>query len=335
MRNENFHYIPLPYRFVADYSNGQWDSGHISDSPEITLNEAACVFQYAQTCFEGLKAYRTTDGTIVCFRPDMNAERFVESCKRILIPPVTTEFFMRAIHETVRANREALAETKSGGALYLRPYIIGTSPMIEVSPAAEYHFRVFSCPVGTYFGKTARPLSLTVSDYDRAAPRGTGHIKAGLNYAMSFYPLSIAHEAGYDENVYTDSVTNTYIEETGGGNLIFVTADKTLVVPDSRTILSSITRQSIITIAKTILNLRVEERPVRLDEIESFTECGLCGTAAVIAPVGSIYNHGKRIEFDTACSGFGKTCARLRNTLVSIQQGDIPAPDGWLYAIQE
>ena len=329
--NLGFGYHKTDLRFVANYKDGAWDEGGLTDQDMITMSECAGVLQYAQTCFEGMKAYTTQDGKIVCFRPDLNASRMAESCLRMKMPTFPEEKFIEAVVETVKANAEWVPPYGSGASLYVRPYMFGINPVIGVKPATEYQFRVFVTPVGPYFKGGIKPLKLRIADYDRAAPRGTGHIKAGLNYAMSLYAIVDAHEQGYDENIYLDSASRTYIEETGGANVIFITKDNKLVTPKSDTILPSITRRSIVHVAKEYLGMEVEEREIRVDEIGEFAECGLCGTAAVISPVGTIVDHDKEYHY----AGFGPTIEKLYNTLTGIQMGTIEAPEGWIKVIAE
>ena len=332
--NLGFGYIQTDLRYVANYKDGRWDEGGLTDEAMVTMSECACVLQYAQTCFEGLKAYTTVDGRIVCFRPDLNASRMADSCRRMKMPVFDEERFVQAVVETVRANAQWVPPYGSGASLYLRPYMFGSNPVIGVKPASEFQFRVFATPVGPYFKGGVKPLTLRISDFDRAAPRGTGHIKAGLNYAMSLYAIVDAHEQGYDENVYLDSATRTYIEETGGANMIFITKDGKLVTPKSNTILPSITRRSLLQVAKDYLGMEVEEREVALAELGEFAECGLCGTAAVISPVGKIVDHGKEICFPSGMEGMGPVTKKLYDTLRGIQMGEIEAPEGWICEIQ-
>lgn len=323
-----FGYVKTDLRYVSNYKNGAWDDGCLTEDATVTISECACVLQYAQTCFEGLKAYTTEDGHIVCFRPDLNAQRMANSARRLKMPAFPEDRFVQAVVETVRANAQWVPPFGSGATMYVRPYMFGSDAIIGVKPATEYQFRVFVTPVGPYFKGGVKPLTVRISDLDRAAPKGTGHVKAGLNYAMSLYNIVDAHEQGYDENVYVDSATRTYIEETGGANIIFVSGNK-LVTPKSDTILPSITRRSLLYVAKEYLGLEVEERPVALSEIGEFTECGLCGTAAVISPVGTIVDHGKEIHY----AGMGPTIQKLYDTLTGIQMGRLPAPEGWITVI--
>ncbi|MGM9590055.1 MAG: branched-chain amino acid aminotransferase [Faecousia sp.] len=327
--NLSFGYVQTDYRYVANYKDGAWEEGGLTTDANITMNECAGVLQYAQTCFEGMKAYTTQDGKIVCFRPDLNAARMADSCRRLKMPVFPEEKFLEAIVETVRANAAWVPPFGSGASLYLRPYMFGSNPVIGVKPASEYQFRVFATPVGPYFKGGIRPLTVRISDFDRAAPRGTGHVKAGLNYAMSLYAIVDAHEQGYDENIYLDSATRTCIEETGGANVIFIKGN-TLVTPKSGTILPSITRRSLLQVAKDYLGMEVEEREVKLSEIADFEECGLCGTAAVISPVGKIVDHGTEYNY----AGFGPKIQKLYDTLTGIQMGRIEAPKGWITVIE-
>ena len=332
--NLGFEYLPTDKRFVANYKDGSWDEGGLVDDANITMSECACVLQYAQTCFEGMKAYTTADGRVVIFRPDLNAERMMDTCKRLEMPVFPKEKFVEAVAETVKANIDMVPPYGSGASLYIRPFMFGCGPVIGVAPATEYQFRVFTTPVGPYFKGGAKPITLTVSDYDRAAPNGTGHIKAGLNYAMSLYPTQEAHRNGFAENMYLDAATRTKVEETGGANFIFITKDGKLVTPKSNTILPSITRRSIMYVAEHVLGMEVEQRDVLFSEVPDFAECGLCGTAAVISPVGKINDHGKEICFPSGMDEMGPTIKKLYDTLTGIQMGTIEAPEGWIYEVK-
>jgi len=330
----SFGYVQTDYRYVSNYKDGAWDEGELTTDANIVLNECAGVFQYAQTVFEGLKAYTTKDGHIVCFRPDLNASRLADSARRLKIPAYDEAKFVEAVKQVVAANAEWVPPYGSGASLYLRPYMMGTNPVIGVKPADEYQFRIFATPVGPYFKGGAKPIRIRVCDYDRAAPHGTGHIKAGLNYAMSLYPIVEAHEEGFSENMYLDAATRTKVEETGGANFIFVTKDGKLVTPKSSTILPSITRRSLMVVAKEYLGMEVEEREILFDEVKDFAECGLCGTAAVISPVGCINDHGTDIFLPSGMDEMGPVLTKLRETLTGIQMGEIEAPEGWICTIK-
>ena len=332
--NLGFGYVKTDYRYVSNFKNGAWDEGTLSTDDMVTISECACVLQYAQTVFEGMKAYTTEDGRIVVFRPDLNAERMENSAKRLEMPVFPKDRFVDAIVKLVEANADYVPPYGSGATLYIRPYMFGTNAVIGVKPADEYQFRAFCTPVGPYFKGGVKPLTLCVSDFDRAAPHGTGHIKAGLNYAMSLHAIMDAHRQGFDENMYLDPATRTKVEETGGANFLFVTKDNKVVTPKSDSILPSITRRSLVYVAKEYLGLEVEEREVYFDEVKDFAECGLCGTAAVISPVGKIVDHGKEICMPSGMTEMGPVTKKLYETLTGIQMGRLEAPEGWIKVIR-
>ncbi len=328
-----FGYIKTDFRWSQRWANGHWDGGGLIQDADIRISECASVLQYSQTGFEGLKVYRTKDGRVVAFRPDLNAERLISTCTRLVMPSISKENFLHALDEMVRANLDYVPPYGSGASLYVRPFIYGSGIAIAVVPAQEYEFRMFCTPVGPYFKGGVKPLRLLLSDYDRAAPNGTGAIKAGLNYAMSLYAGEKAHELGFNENMYLDPQSRTYVEETGGANFLFVTKDGKLVTPLSPSILPSVTRRSLCYVAQEYLGLDVEERPVRFDEVKEFAECGLCGTAAVISPVGLIHTNDGDICFPSGMDDMGPVIKKLRETLCGIQMGEIKAPDGWIHEI--
>ena len=331
-KNLGFGYIKTDYRFVSNYKDGKWDDGILSSDDMITMSECAGVLQYAQTCFEGLKAYTTIDNKVVCFRPDLNAQRMAQSCERLEMPVFAEEKFIDAVIKTVKSNIDFVPPYGTGATLYIRPYMFGSNPVIGVKPAEEYQFRIFTTPVGPYFKGSTQAITLRVPDFDRAAPLGTGHVKAGLNYAMSLHAIVDAHNQGYNENLYLDSATRTKVEETGGANIIFVTKDNKVVTPKSNTILPSITRRSLLHVAQHYLGLEVEEREILYSEIKDFKECALCGTAAVLSPVGKIVNHGDEVVYNYE-KGSGEITAKLYDTLTGIQMGRLEAPQGWIQEI--
>ena len=332
--NLGFGYIKTDKRFVSNYKNGAWDEGVLTEDDMITMSECAGVLQYAQTIFEGMKAYTTEKGQIVLFRPDLNADRLADSARRLEIPVFPKDKFIEAVASVVKANAAYVPPYGTGASLYLRPYMFGMDPVIGVKPANEYQFRVFATPVGPYFKGGVKPLTIKISDFDRAAPCGTGNIKAGLNYAMSLHAIVTAHKEGYDENMYLDAKTRTKVEETGGANFLFVTKDGKVVTPKSDSILPSITRRSLMYVAKEYLGLEVEEREVFVDELKDFAECGLCGTAAVISPVGKIVDHGKEICLPSGMTDMGPVTKKLYDTLTGIQMGRLEAPEGWIKVIE-
>lgn len=331
--NLGFSYRPTEMRYVANYKDGTWDEGTLTADSIVHISESAGVLHYCQSCFEGLKAYEREDGSVVVFRPDMNAERMINTATRLEMPSLPKERFLEAVDMVVKANAAWIPPYGSGASLYIRPYLFASGSVLGVSPATEYQFRLFTAPVGPYFKGGVKPLSLCVSDFDRVAPRGTGHVKAGLNYAMSIHPLVVAHEAGFDENLFLDPVTRTYVEETGGSVFLFITKEGEVVTPKSDSILPSITRRSLLYVAEHYLGIKVTERPVTLDELPEFSECCLCGTAAIVSPVGRVMDHDREICFSGSKDGMGPVTQKLYDTLYGIQMGTIKAPEGWIRTI--
>ena len=332
--NLGFGYIKTDWRYVSNYKDGAWDEGALVEDATVTISESAGVLQYAQTVFEGMKAYETIDGRTVVFRPDLNASRMMDSAKRLEMPPFPAERFLDAICKVVKANESFVPPYGSGASLYIRPFMFGSDAVIGVKPSNEYQFRVFTTPVGPYFKGGAKPICIRICDYDRAAPRGTGRIKAGLNYAMSLHAIVEAHEEGFAENMYLDSATRTKVEETGGANFLFVTKDGTLVTPKSDTILPSVTRRSLMYVAEHYLGMKCETREIFKEELDDMAEAGLCGTAAVISPVGKIVDHGREICLPSGMDEMGPVTKKLYDTLTGIQMGRLEAPEGWIKVIE-
>ena len=328
----DFSYRQTDYSWEAHWKDGEWDEGGLVSDHTMHVSECSGIMHYCQEVFEGLKAYTTEDGSIVCFRPDMNAERMYNSAERLEMPPFPQDRFVEAVKEVVAANAAWVPPFGSGATLYIRPFMIGSGEVIGVAPAPEYTFRILVTPVGPYFKGGLKPVKLRVSEYDRAAPHGTGNIKAGLNYAMSLYPSVLAHQAGYADNLFLDPQTRTYVEETGGANVMFVKPDGNLVVPQSFTdsILPSITRRSLVQVAED-LGLDVEQRPVKFEEIDQFVECGMCGTAAVISPVGEIDYGEKKVVY--GMEHVGPVMQKLRETLTGIQSGELEDKHNWVHKI--
>ena len=331
--NLSFAYMHTDYSYVCNYKDGAWEEGGLTPDHTVTLSECAGLLHYCQEVFEGLKAYTTENGDIVCFRPDMNAQRMYDSAARLEMPSFPKDKFVEAVEMVVRANAAWVPPFGSGATLYIRPFMFATGDVIGVKPATEYQFRILVTPVGPYYKGGVKPVKLQVPEFDRAAPHGTGNIKAGLNYAMSLHPSVIAHSKGYADNLFLDPQTRTYVEETGGANVLFVKKDGTLVVPQSFTdsILPSITRRSLVDVAEKMLGITVEQRPVRFDEIDQFVECGMCGTAAVISPVGQIDNGDKSVVY--GMEHVGPVMKKLRETLTGIQSGAIEDQFGWVHKI--
>ena len=331
--NLSFAYMHTDYSYVCNYKDGAWEEGGLTSDHTVTLSECAGLLHYCQEVFEGLKAYTTENGDIVCFRPDMNAQRMYDSAARLEMPSFPKDKFVEAVEMVVRANAAWVPPFGSGATLYIRPFMFATGDVIGVKPATEYQFRILVTPVGPYYKGGVKPVKLQVPEFDRAAPHGTGNIKAGLNYAMSLHPSVIAHSKGYADNLFLDPQTRTYVEETGGANVLFVKKDGTLVVPQSFTdsILPSITRRSLVDVAEKMLGMTVEQRPVRFDEVDQFVECGMCGTAAVISPVGQIDNGDKSVVY--GMEHVGPVMKKLRETLTGIQSGAIEDQFGWVHKI--
>ena len=331
--NLSFAYMHTDYSYVCNYKDGAWEEGGLTPDHTVTLSECAGLLHYCQEVFEGLKAYTTENGDIVCFRPDMNAQRMYDSAARLEMPSFPKDKFVEAVEMVVRANAAWVPPFGSGATLYIRPFMFATGDVIGVKPATEYQFRILVTPVGPYYKGGVKPVKLQVPEFDRAAPHGTGNIKAGLNYAMSLHPSVIAHSKGYADNLFLDPQTRTYVEETGGANVLFVKKDGTLVVPQSFTdsILPSITRRSLVDVAEKMLGMTVEQRPVRFDEIDQFVECGMCGTAAVISPVGQIDNGDKSVVY--GMEHVGPVMKKLRETLTGIQSGAIEDKHNWVYTV--
>lgn len=334
--NLGFAYQPTNFSYVCDWEDGAWGEGRLTSEHTITISECAGILHYCQEVFEGLKAYTTQDGRIVCFRPDLNAQRMADSAQRLVMPEFPQDRFIEAVREVVAANADWVPPFGSGASLYVRPFMFATGNVLGVAPASAYQFRILVTPVGPYFRGGAKPIRLRISDTDRAAPKGTGNIKAGLNYAMSLQAGTRAHELGFAENLYLDSQTRTYIEETGGANVLLVDRAGHLVVPQSSTdsILPSITRRSLVQVARD-LGMEVEERPVTWQEAldGAFVECGLCGTAAVISPVGEVHDGERVVSFEQGHDEPGPVMTRLRETLTAIQAGQFDDTHGWVVEV--
>ena len=337
--NIGFNYMQTDYSYEAHWKDGEWDVGGLTTDHTLHVSECGGIFHYCQEVFEGLKAYTTQDGSVVCFRPDQNAQRMYDSAQRLEMPPFPVDRFVEAVKQVVTANAAWVPPFGSGATLYVRPFMIGSGNVIGVAPAPEYTFRILVTPVGPYYKGGLKAVKLRISDYDRAAPHGTGNIKAGLNYAMSLKPSVEAHAQGYADNLYLDSESRTYVEETGGANVLFVDGN-TLVVPKSHTnsILPSITRRSLVQVAQD-LGMTVDERPVEWAEVASgkFSECGMCGTAAVISPVGEIdnkvYGADETVVFPAGHTECGPVMKKLRETLTGIQDGAVEDKHNWVFKI--
>lgn len=331
-KNMGFGYIRTDFRYFSTWEDGHWSEGELKTENTITISEGSTVLHYGQSCFEGLKAFRMENGSVQLFRPDQNALRMQQSCRRLLMPEVSEEQFIDACIRVVTANKDWVPPYRLG-ALYLRPYVIGIGDNLGLKPAPKYLFGVFCVPVGAYFGNGTKPVTLTVSAYDRAAPNGTGAVKVGGNYAASMLPHHLAVTSGFSDCIYLDPLTHTMLEEVGAANFIGVTNEKTVVTPKSHSILPSITRKSILHLASIYLGLKTEERPVFIDNLSEFLEAGACGTAAVITPIAGIENNGSLFTFHYH-NTMGPELQRIYHLLTSIQVGDDPAPEDWLLEVK-
>ena len=331
-KNLGFSYIKTDYRFIARWKDGKWDSGELTTDSTVHIHEGSTALHYGQQCFEGLKAYRCKDGSINLFRPDQNAKRMQNTCDRLLMPQVPTELFIRACKEVVKANDRWVAPYGTGATLYLRPFVIGVGENIGVRPAPEYIFCVFCCPVGAYFKGGMKPSNFLVTDYDRAAPHGTGGVKVGGNYAASLLPHELAAERKFADAIYLDPKTHTKIEEVGAANFFGITHDNKFITPLSPSILPSITKYSLLYLAKERLGMETIEGDVYINELDQFAEAGACGTAAVISPIGGI-QYGDDFHVFYSETEVGPITKRLYDELTGIQFGDVEAPEGWIVKV--
>lgn len=328
-----FSYMKTDYRYRAYFKNGKWEEGKLYDDNNLVISEASTALHYGQECFEGLKAYRTKDGGIQLFRPDRNAKRLNDSCRKLLMPEVPEEMFIKACEDVVKANERFLPPYGTGGSLYLRPFLIGTGDNIGVGPAPEYLFSIFCVPVGAYFKGGMSPVNFKIADCDRAAPHGTGKQKVGGNYAASIQAHEQAKAEGYADCIYLDPATHTKIEEVGSANFFGITKDNKFVTPLSPSILPSITKYSLLELARDYLHMEVIEGDVYIDQLDIFAEAGACGTAAVISPIGGIQYNGKLHVFYSETE-VGPVTKKLYDLLTSIQIGDSEGPTGWIHKIK-
>lgn len=332
-KNLGFSYIKTDYRFIARWKDGKWDNGELTTDSTLHIHEGSTALHYGQQCFEGLKAYRCKDGSINLFRPDQNAKRMQNTCDRLLMPQVPTELFIRACKEVVKANEKWVAPYGTGATLYLRPFVIGVGENIGVRPAPEYLFCVFCCPVGAYFKGGMKPSNFLVTDYDRAAPHGTGGVKVGGNYAASLLPHELAAKRQFADAIYLDPKTHTKIEEVGAANFFGITRDNKFITPHSDSILPSITKYSLLHLAKERLGMETIEGDVYINELDKFAEAGACGTAAVISPIGGI-QYGDDFHVFYSETEVGPITKRLYDELTGIQFGDVEAPEGWIVKVE-
>lgn len=330
--NLGFNYIKTDYRYISIWENGEWDNGKLVTDNTLSIEEGAPALHYGQQCFEGLKAYRTKDGSIQLFRPNKNAERMNQSCDRLLMPHIPVEKFIDACVQVIKANEKFVPPYGTGATLYLRPFLIGVGDNIGLKPASKFIFSVFCIPVGPYFKGGMKPVNFLVSDYDRAAPNGTGAAKVGGNYAGSLIAQKKAKANGFADAIFLDPATHTKIEEVGSANFFGITKDNKFITPLSPSILPSITKYSLLEIAKDYFNMEVSEEYVFINDLDRFSEAGACGTAAVITPIGGI-QMGEKLHVFYSETEVGPITKKLYDTLIGIQFGDVKAPEGWIYKV--
>lgn len=331
--NLGFSYMKLPYRYLAYYKNGQWEKGELTEDATLHMSESSPCLHYGQQAFEGMKAYRTKDGSVQLFRPDQNAKRLQRTSDRLLMPQVPTDMFVDAVKQVVRANEEYVPPYGTGGTLYIRPLLLGIGDIIGVKPADEYIFTVFAMPVGNYFKGGLQPTNFLIQEeYDRAAPHGTGAAKVGGNYAGSFVPGQYAKTNGFADVIYLDPATHTKIEEVGSANFFGITADNEFITPLSPSILPSITKYSLLYLAEHRLGMKAIEGDIFIDDLDKFVEAGACGTAAVISPIGGV-QHGDEFHVFYSETEVGPVTRKLYDELTGIQFGDVKAPEGWIVKV--
>jgi branched-chain amino acid aminotransferase len=327
-----FSYLKTDYNIRCNYRDGQWGELEISSSEYISIHMAATGLHYGQEAFEGLKAFMGKDGKIRLFRWDENALRMQSSAKGIRMAEVPTNLFREAVTKAILMNRKYVPPYGSGASLYIRPLLFGSGAQVGVKPAIEYMFVVFVTPVGPYFKEGFKPVDMLITrEFDRAAPLGTGRFKVGGNYAASLVSMEKAHKLGFANVLYLDAREKKYLDECGPANF-FGIKDNTYVTPKSDSILPSITNMSLIQLAESF-GMKTERRPVLLEELETFSEVGACGTAAVISPIKRILDDETNKEYLFG-SEPGPISAKLYQKLQAIQTGDEPDEFGWVTIIE-
>jgi len=331
-KNLGFQYMQTEYYVRCDYTNGEWGDIQICSDPHISIHIAATCLHYGQAVFEGLKAFGRKDGSIAMFRPDENARRMIASATRLVMEPPSEELFLKAARKLVLLNKAYVPPYGTSASLYLRPFLIGSSPHIGVHASEEYIFLMLATPMGPYYKEGFFPVKAYIQeDYDRAAPRGVGNIKAAGNYAAGMMGDLDGKKRGFPICLYLDAETHLYIEEFGTSNFFAVTKSGAYVTPESRSILGSVTNKSLQVIAADF-GLGVEKRKVRVSELADFAEVGACGTAVVITPVHSIL-HGERLYTYGKQNEAGATLKRLYNEITGIQFGEVEDRHGWMYRV--
>jgi branched-chain amino acid aminotransferase len=325
--NLGFSFMPVKSNIRYTYENGSWGAGRLHNDDSFTLSVASNCLHYGQAAFEGLKAFRSKDGKVRIFRPDANAKRLNSTNDHLLMPEIPEEMFIEAVRTVVSDNIDYVPPYGTGGALYIRPVIVGTSPQIGISASEKYEFIVLVVPVGPYYKSGIKPVNAyLVEEIDRAAPSGTGHVKVAGNYAASLKPTKLAKQKGCPVALFLDSKSHEYIEEFGTSNFIAITKDNKYVTPESRSILPSITNMSLEQLARDS-GLVVERRPVHKSELPEFAEVGACGTAVVITPVGKIIYGDEEYCYSNE---IGPVLKKLYDMMTGIQYGELPDKHHWM-----
>ncbi|RUS31097.1 branched-chain amino acid aminotransferase [Jimgerdemannia flammicorona] len=339
--NLGFNYRDTNGYIKYTWTNGEWDTGVWETDPYLKVHVASTGLNYGQECFEGLKAFRCKDGRVRVFRPHANANRMIDTAHLASMVPVPEEIFLDAVRRTVTGNLEFIPPYGSGGSAYLRPLLFGNGPMLALDPAPVFTFVVFVVPVGSYYSNGAKPVDAwVVEDFDRAAPFGTGSAKLGGNYAPVFRPTKEAKERGYAITLHLDSATRSHIDEFSTSNFVALThADPTtghttLVTPNSPSILRSVTRSSLVQLARSF-GWSIEERMVLFKELEdgAFAEVAACGTAAIITPVKKVVKGERVIDIGGGANTerIGPGFEKLLNAYKAIQGGNVEDPYGWMW----
>lgn len=320
-----FEFMPTRSNIRFTYENGKWSEGKLYNTYDITMSVAANCLHYGQAVFEGMKAFRGKDGKVRIFRPDENGQRLISSCEHLLMATFPVEKFVEAVKIVLNDNIDYIPPYGTGGSIYIRPVMFGTTPQIGISSSLRYELVIMVVPAGPYYKGGFKPVDAMISDYDRAAPLGTGTIKCAGNYAASLYPTKIAKNAHCPVALFLDPKTHQYIDEFGTSNFLAITKDGKYVTPESPSILPSITNKSLMTIAED-LGMTVERRPIHVKELADFKEVAACGTAVVITPVGRIFYGDKVFEFEKE---IGATLKKLYDTITGIQYGEIEDKHNW------
>jgi len=328
-RPKGYTYTKAEKIYISHWKNGRWDEGRLDSNDQLTISGLSTSLHYGQECFEGLKAYRTKENKIQLFRVEDNAKRFQMSCAHMVMPTVSVERFIEAVKMVVKANEAFVPPYGFKDSLYIRPFMIGVGDNLGLRSAPEFIFAIIVSPVGSYFNGEVKPVDLVVSEFDRAAPHGTGHVKVGGNYAASLLAQTKARKEGFADCIFLDPLTHTKIEEVGAANFFGITKDKKYITPKSPSILNSITNRSLKYLAVHHLGLDVIEGDIYIDQLDHLEEAGACGTAAVITPIGTITHQEKRHVFP-ASQQMGEYTKKLYDLLTGIQFGDIEDPMGWV-----